>query len=136
MAVRSSWMKSENFQPRPKLPSCVFCRSMSLNVSAGHARYAQTFGGSPPRTVTCRLLSALGRSVAICFTVCMCFRLKFLLFENEKRTSVCWLSTLSIATHGKLVRTLRASTKRHSDYLSHTLGPETYANCRTSSNDL
>src|SRR5258707_13762297 len=136
MAVRSSCTKSENFQPRPKLPSCVFCKSMSLNVSAGHARYALTFALSPPRTVTCRPPLALDRSAAICFTVCMCFRLKFLLFENEKRTSVCWLNTLSIATHGQLVRTLRASTRRHSDYLSHTLGTETYANYRTSSNDL
>jgi len=62
--------------------------------------------------------------------------LKFLLFENEKRTSVRWLNTLSIAMHGKLVRTLRASTRTHSDYLSHTLGPETFANYRTSSNAL
>src|SRR6266403_3575408 len=136
MAVRSSWTKSEKFQPRPKLPSCVFCRSMSLNVSAGHTQYALTFALSPPRTVTCRPLSALGRSVAICFTVCMCFRLKFLLFENEKRTSACWLNTLSIAMRGKLVRKLRPSIRRLSDHLSHTLGPETYANYRTSSNDL
>src|SRR6266403_5885610 len=136
MAVRSSWTKSENCHPRPKLPSCVFCKSMSLNVSAGHVQYALTFGWSPPRTVTCRPLSALGRSAAICFTVCMCFRLKFLLFENEKRTSLCWLNILSIATRGKPVRTLRPSTGRLSDYLSHTLGPETYANYRTSSNDL
>src|SRR5258705_4198391 len=39
----------------------------------------------------------------------------------------------SIATHGKLVGTLRASTRRHSDYVSHTLGPETHANYRTAS---
>src|ERR1700693_6573400 len=66
----------------------------------------------------------------------MSFRLKFLLFENEKRTSGCWLNTLSIATRGKPVRKLRASKRRLSDYLNHTLGPETYANYRTSSNDL
>src|SRR5579864_4770016 len=62
-------------------------------------------------------------------------RLKFPLFENEKRTSVCWLNTLSIATHEKLVRTLRPSTRRPSDCLSRILGPETYANYRTSSSD-
>src|ERR1700691_1014859 len=66
----------------------------------------------------------------------MTFRLKFLLFGHEKKLSVCWLNTLSIATHGKLVRKLRPSTKRLSDHLNRTLGPETYANCRTSSNDL
>jgi transcriptional regulator with GAF, ATPase, and Fis domain len=49
--------------------------------------------------------SALGRSAPICFTVCMCFRLKFLLFENENRTSLCWLNTSSIAMREK-----RAST--------------------------
>src|ERR1700747_253145 len=136
MAVRSSSTKSENFQPRPRLPCCVFCRSTSLNVSWGHARYALTFGLSQPRTVTCRLLSALGLSVAICFTVCMCFRLKFLLFENEERTFPCWSNTSSIAMRGKPVRELRPSTRRLSDYLSHTLGLETYANYRTSSNDL
>src|SRR3984957_2139300 len=65
----------------------------------------------------------------------MSFRLKFLLFGNEKKISVCWLNTLSIATHGNLVRKLRPSTKRLSDYLNHTLGPETYANYRTSSKD-
>jgi len=62
-------------------------------------------------------------------------RLKFLLSENEKTTSLCWLSTLSIAMRGKPVRKLRPSTRRLSDCLSHTLGPETYANYRTSSND-
>src|SRR5258705_13791487 len=101
---------------------------MSLNVSAGHARYALTFALSPPRTVTCRPPSALGRSAAICFIVCMYFRLKFLLSENEKRTSFCWLNTLSIATREKPVSTLRRWTRRLFDYLSHTLGPETYAN--------
>src|SRR6267154_4792494 len=62
-------------------------------------------------------------------------RLRFLLFENEKKISVCWLNTLSIATRGKPVRELRPSTRRLSDCLSHTLGQETYANYRTSSND-
>src|ERR1700722_9844317 len=62
-------------------------------------------------------------------------RLKFLLCEHEKRTSACWLNTLSIATRGKPARELRPSTRRLSDCLSHTLGPETYANYRTSSKD-
>src|SRR6202035_970186 len=66
----------------------------------------------------------------------MSFRLKFLLFENEKRTSACWLNTLSIATRGKPARELRPLTRRLSDYLSHTIGPETYANYRILSNDL
>src|ERR1700734_241079 len=66
----------------------------------------------------------------------MSFRSKFLLFESEKRTSACWLNTLSIATRGKPARELRPSTRRLSDYLNHTLGPETYASYRTSSNDL
>jgi len=39
-----SWTKSENFHPRPKLPSCVFCRSMSLNASAGRVPSARTSG--------------------------------------------------------------------------------------------
>src|ERR1700723_3107654 len=60
-------------------------------------------------------------------------RLKFLLCEHEKRTSACWLNTLSIATRGKPARELRPSTRRLSDYLSHTIGPETYANYRMSS---
>src|SRR6266436_9883412 len=136
MAVRSSWTKSENFQPRPKLRFCVYCRSTSLSVSAAVVQSGLTFALSPPRTVTCRPPLALDRSAAICFTVCMCFRLKFLLFENEKRTSLCWLNILSIATREKLVRTLRPSARKHSDYLSHTLGRETYGNYRTSSNDL
>src|SRR5712664_3771590 len=55
-------------------------------------------------------------------------RLRSLLFENEKRISVCWLITLSIATRGKPVRTSRPSTRRHSNYWSPTLGPETYEN--------
>src|ERR1700732_135167 len=66
----------------------------------------------------------------------MSSRLKFLRCENEMRTSACWLNTLSIATHERQVRTLRAWTRRLSDYLNHTLGPETYGNYRTSSNDL
>src|SRR4029077_18201389 len=66
----------------------------------------------------------------------MYFRLKFLLSENEKRTSVCWWNTLLIATRGKRVKTLRPSTRRPSDCWSRTLGPETYANYRTSSNGL
>src|SRR6202051_941533 len=136
MEARFSSTKSENFQLKLRSHSCVFCRSMSLSVSAAVVQSGLTFAFSQPRTVTCRPLSALGRSVAICFTVCMCFRLKFLLFENEKRTSVCYLNILSIATRGMPVRTLRASTRRLFDCLSHTLGLETYANYRTSSNDL
>src|ERR1700693_1590396 len=66
----------------------------------------------------------------------MCSRSTFLLCENGERTFPSWLNTSSIATHGKPVRKLRPSTRRLSDYLSHTLGPETYANCRTSSSDL
>src|SRR5260370_41164015 len=62
-------------------------------------------------------------------------RLRFLLFENEERTFRSCLNTSSIAMRGKLVRKLRPSTRRLSDYLSHTLGPEIYANYRTSSND-
>src|ERR1700678_4793442 len=66
----------------------------------------------------------------------MSSRSKFLLFENEKRTSVCWLNTLSIGTHERQARILRPSKRRLSDYLNRTLGPGTYANYRTSSNDL
>src|SRR5271169_4329479 len=61
--------------------------------------------------------------------------LKFLLSENEKRTSFCWLNILSIATREKPVSTLQPSTRRLSDYSNHTRGQETYANYRTSSND-
>ena len=42
--VRSSWTRSENFQPRPKLPSCVFCRSTSLSVSVALVESTLTFG--------------------------------------------------------------------------------------------
>src|ERR1700733_534143 len=63
-------------------------------------------------------------------------RLRFHLFENERRTSICWLNTLLIATRGKPVRESRPPTRRLSDYLSHTRGQGTYANYRTSSNDL
>src|ERR1700683_735556 len=66
----------------------------------------------------------------------MSSRLKFLLFENEKRTSFCWLNTLSIGTHERQARILRPSKRRLSNYLNRTLGPGTYANYRTSSNDL
>src|SRR6202046_2651870 len=65
----------------------------------------------------------------------MFFPLKFLLFESGERTFPCWLNTLSIATRGKPVRELRPSTRRLSDCLSHIIGPETYANYRTLSND-
>src|ERR1700723_2694205 len=63
----------------------------------------------------------------------MCFRLRALLFENEGRTYVYWLNTLSIATRGRPVRELRPLTKRLSNYWSHTIGLETSANYRTSS---
>src|ERR1700683_4713702 len=66
----------------------------------------------------------------------MSSRLKFLLFENEKRTSFCWLNTLSIGTHERQARILRPSKRRLSNYLNRTLGPGTYASYRTSSNDL
>src|ERR1700683_4264279 len=66
----------------------------------------------------------------------MSSRLKFLLFENEKKTSVIWLNTLSIGTHERQARILRPSKRRLSDYLNRTLGPGTYANYRTSSKDL
>src|ERR1700751_4939549 len=62
-------------------------------------------------------------------------RLRFLLFENENRTFPCWSNTLSIAMREKLVRKLRPSTRRVSDCLSRILGPETYANYRSESND-
>src|ERR1700751_4207392 len=65
----------------------------------------------------------------------MSSRLRFLLFENEDRTFPCWSNTLSIAMRGNPVRNLRPSTRRLSDCLSHTLGPETYVSYRTSSND-
>src|SRR5580704_5639306 len=65
----------------------------------------------------------------------MSSQLKSLRCENEVKTSHCWLHTLSIATHERRVRTLRPSTRRLSDYLNHTIGPETYANYRTSSKD-
>ncbi len=62
--------------------------------------------------------------------------LRFLRFENDERTFPCWSNTSSIATRAKPARDLRPWTRRLSDCLSHTLGPETFANCRTSSNDL
>src|ERR1700735_60492 len=62
-------------------------------------------------------------------------QLRFLLFENENRTFPCLSNTLSIAMRGKPERKLRASTRRLSDGFSHILGPETYANYRTSSKD-
>src|ERR1700684_1078743 len=65
----------------------------------------------------------------------MSSRLKFLPCENEVRTFHCWLNTSLIATREKPVRELRPSTRRLSNCLSHTLGPETYANYRTSLND-
>jgi len=34
MAARSSWKNSENFQPRPQIASCAFCRSHDLSSSA------------------------------------------------------------------------------------------------------
>jgi len=43
MEALSSSTKLENFRMGLRLPSCVFCKSMSLSVSAGHARYALTF---------------------------------------------------------------------------------------------
>src|ERR1700691_3034532 len=66
----------------------------------------------------------------------MSSRLKFLLFENEKRTFFCWLNTSSIGTHERQARILRPSKRRLSDYLNRTPGPGIYANYRTSSNDL
>jgi sigma54-dependent transcription regulator len=64
------------------------------------------------------------------------FRLKFLLFENEKRTFPCWSNTLSIATREKQASTSGVSRREHCKYFSRTRGPETYANYGTSSNDL
>jgi len=68
MAVRSYWTKSENFQPRPKLPSCVFCRSMSLNVSAGRVQYALTFAFIAATNRDLRPPSVPVLSAVICFT--------------------------------------------------------------------
>src|ERR1700739_539004 len=65
----------------------------------------------------------------------MSSRLRFLLFENERRTFPCWSNTLSIAMRGNPVRNLRLSTRRLFACLSLTLGPETYVNYRTSSSD-
>src|SRR5258708_38349194 len=103
--ARYSSTKSENFHLRLKLPSYAFCRSTSLNVLAALAESTLTFESSQQPIVTCRPLSVLGLSVTICFTACMFSRLRFLLFENEKRTFPCWLTILSIATPEKLVRT-------------------------------
>src|ERR1700722_5674714 len=133
MEAQFSSTKSENFQLRLRLHSCVFYRSASLSVSAALVESTLTFAFSQPPTVTCRPLSALGRSVAICFTVCMCFRSKFLRFENEKRTSLCWLNTLSIATRGKLVRTSRMSRRERFSYFSPIPGLETSESYKTSS---
>src|ERR1700722_4138612 len=62
-------------------------------------------------------------------------QLRFLLFESERRTFICWWNTLLIATRGKPARKLRPPTRRPSDYLSHTRGQETFASYKTSSND-
>ena len=42
----------------------------------------------------------------------MCFRLRFLLFENEERTSPCWLNTLSIATRAKAGKNITTVDKK------------------------
>ena len=44
MEARFSSTKSENFLRRLRLPSCVFCRSTSLSVSAAVVESALTFG--------------------------------------------------------------------------------------------
>jgi hypothetical protein len=78
---------------------------MSVNVLAALVESTLTFESSQQPTVTCKPLSALGLSVTICFTACMFFRLRFLLFENEERTFGCWSTILSIATREKRGRT-------------------------------
>jgi PAS domain S-box-containing protein len=92
-------------------------------------------GGTRRIRADVRVIAATNRDLQASIG-CMSSRSRCLLFENEKRTSPCWSNTFSITTRGKLVRTLRPSTRRFSDYLGHTLGPEIYANYRTSSNDL
>src|ERR1700683_2899035 len=56
--------------------------------------------------------------------------------SSDERTSLCWWSILSIATRGKPASISRVSRREHIKYFSHILGPETYANYRTLSNDL
>jgi hypothetical protein len=41
----------------------------------------------------------------------MSSRSRYLLFESDERTFLCWWNTLSIATRGKVVRKLRPSTR-------------------------
>ena len=42
--ARSSWMKSEIFLRRPRLPFCGFCKSVNLSEWAGLARSGPTCG--------------------------------------------------------------------------------------------
>ena len=46
-------------------------------------------------------LSALDLSGVICFTACTFSRLRYLPFENDERTFLCWSNTLSIAMREK-----------------------------------
>src|SRR6266852_7510576 len=101
MGAQSSSTKSENFQLRLRSHSCVFCRSTSSSVSAAVVESALTCEWSLPQTVTCKRQSALGPSVVICFIGCMSSRLRYPLFENEERTSLCWWNTSSIAMREK-----------------------------------
>jgi len=70
------------------------------------------------------------------FTVCMCFRLKFLPLRERKediRLLVNYFVDRYARNAGKRITSVD---KKTLDCLSRILGPETYANYRTSSNDL
>src|SRR5271155_2855721 len=135
MEARFSLTKSESFQLRLRSHSCGFCRSMSLSVSAEVIVSPLTCESSQPQIVTCRRQLALGPSEVICFIGCTSSPLTYLPFENEKRTSLCWWSTLSIATREKRASTSRRSRREPCKYSSRILGLEISANYRTLSND-
>src|SRR6266849_5514383 len=102
--ARSSLTKSVHCPRKLKLHSCVYSRSGSLSVWVAISLSELTCASSPPPIVTWRLPSPQVHFAAICSTVSMFFRSRFLLCGKEEKTFPCWWNTSSIISQEKQER--------------------------------
>ncbi len=128
--------KLASFRWKLKSPCCVCCRSANLSGSAALRPSGPTCASLPPLIAICREQLTPQPFAATCFTGLTSFLSTCRRSEKEKKTFRSWSSISSSATPLRLGKKYEALSGRRSTGLKRIPGPATFANCRTSWNDL